>query len=112
MSRFANTIALTAALALAGPAAAAPAELKAELLRSYPAPGANQGGAAHPRAFYAVDNSTIGRYDKATGQRTGGWSGDPKVFPHLNSCTVEGAELVCASSNYPATPMSSTVEVF
>ena len=92
--------------------AAAPAQLKAELLRIYPAPEANQGVAADARSLYAIDNSAIGRYDRETGKRTGGWTGDPKVFPHLNSCAVIGAELVCASSNYPSTPMTSTVEVF
>ncbi len=105
-------LALLLALALAGPARAAPVELKAQLLRSYHAAEANQGVAADARSLYAIDNSTIGRYDRGTGKRTGGWSGDPKVFPHLNSCAVVGAELVCASSNYPATPMNSTVEVF
>jgi hypothetical protein len=103
-------LALAVALALA--AGGAPLELKAELLRPYPAAEANQGGAADARSRYAIDNSTIGRYDRETGRRTGGWSGDPKVFPHLNSCAVVGTELVCASSNYPATPMTSTVEVF
>jgi hypothetical protein len=101
-----------AALALAGPAGAAPAALKAEVLRVYPAAEANQGVAVDARSFYVVDNSTIGRYDKATGARTGGWTGDPKVFPHLNSCAVVEAQLYCASSNYPSTPMVSTVEVF
>jgi hypothetical protein len=30
----------------------------------------------------------------------------------MNSCTVVGAELVCAASNYPAVPQTSAVEVF
>jgi len=95
----------------AAPASAQPAA-PAELLRRYDAPEASQGVAVDAAALYAVGNSEIGRYDKATGRRTGGWSGDPKRFPHLNSCVAVGDELVCASSNYPATPMLSTVEVF
>jgi hypothetical protein len=99
-----------AALA-AAPALAQPTP-RAELVRRYDASEANQGVAVDARSIYAVGNSQIGRYDKRTGKMTGSWTGDPKVFPHLNSCAAIGAELVCASSNYPATPMTSTVEVF
>lgn len=95
----------------AAPALAQPT-LTAELLRSYDAPEATQGVAADDAALYAIGNSEIGRYDKASGHKTGAWAGDPAVFPHLNSCAAIGRELVCASSNYPATPMQSTVEVF
>ena len=100
------SLALAAAPALAEPAPAA------ELLRVYEAPEAEQGAAADARSIYAIGNSEIGRYDKATGRKTGAWMGDAQRFPHLNSCDVIGRELVCASSNYPATPMRSTVEVF
>lgn len=96
---------------LAGPALAQP-RLQAELVRRYDAAEANQGVAVDAAALYAIGNSAIGRYDRRTGKKTGAWSGDPKVYPHLNSCAALGAELVCASSNYPATPMTSTVEVF
>ena len=98
-------------LVVAGPALAQPM-LRAELVRRYDAPEANQGVAVDATSLYAVGNSEIGRYDRRTGKKTGAWSGDPKVYPHLNSCAALGAELVCASSNYPATPMTSTVEVF
>ena len=103
------------ALALAGlglAPAQAQAAAAAALVRLYDAPEASQGVAVDARSLYAVGNSEIGRYDKESGRRTGGWSGDPKLFPHLNSCVAAGDELVCASSNYPATPMLSTVEVF
>src|SRR5206468_3105077 len=56
--------------------------------------------------------SRIGKYDKATGRKVGEWIGDPERFPHLNSCEIIGEDLVCASSNYPQTPMSSSVEIF
>src|SRR3546814_13691061 len=54
----------------------------------------------------------MGKYDKASGKRVAGWEGDPKLFPHLNSCAVVKAELVCAASNYPKLPMASSVEIF
>lgn len=96
---------------VATPAMAQPT-LRAQLVRRYEAAEANQGVAVDATSLYAVGNSEIGRYDRKTGAKTGAWSGDPKVFPHLNSCAAVGPELICASSNYPATPMSSTVEVF
>ncbi len=103
---------LVAVLAVIGTPVLAQPALQAETLRRYPAPEAGQGVAVDARSIYAVGNNKIGRYDKKSGKQTGAWSGDPKVFPHLNSCVAMGAELVCASSNYPATPMTSTVEVF
>jgi len=102
---------LALAVLIPAPATAQPT-LQAELVRRYEAAEANQGVAVDERSIYAIGNSEIGRYDKQTGKRTGGWVGDAKVFPHLNSCAPVGPELVCASSNYPATPMASTVEVF
>lgn len=84
----------------------------AETLSRLPAPEANQGVAVDAGFIYAVDNSTIAKYDRVTGQRVAAWTGDPANFPHLNSCAVIGAELVCASSNYPSTPMKGSVEVF
>jgi hypothetical protein len=84
----------------------------AQTLSRLPAPEANQGVAVDAAYVYAIGNSEIGKYDRRTGQRVALWTGDPATFPHLNSCVVIGAELVCASSNYPATPMASTVEVF
>ncbi len=93
-------------------AAAALTLAPAQVLSRQPAPEANQGVAVDAGFIYAIDNSTIAKYDRATGQKVAAWSGDPATFPHLNSCAVIGAELVCASSNYPATPMRSSVEVF
>jgi len=77
-----------------------------------PAPEAGQGVAVDARYIYAIDNSRIARYDRRSGRKIGAWTGDPERFPHLNSCAVIRRELVCASSNYPKTPMSSSVEVF
>lgn len=84
----------------------------AEVIQRYPAPEARQGVAVGSDRFYAIDNSTIAAYDRRTGNRLARWTGDPGLFPHLNSCTVVEHDLVCANSNYPAVPMSSAVETF
>lgn len=81
-------------------------------LSTIAAPEAGQGVAADRSHVYAIDNYVIGKYDKASGKRVAVWEGDPKLFPHLNSCAVVKAELVCAASNYPKVPMASSVEIF
>ncbi len=80
--------------------------------RRIAAPEARQGVAADARWVYAIDNSAIARYDKRTGERVAAWQGNKAHFPHLNSCTVHRRQMVCASSNYPALPMASSIEIF
>lgn len=95
------------------PAAPAPLQLTAaEELRRWPAPEARQGVAVDAEHFYAVVNSRIGKYRKSDGVKIAEWIGDRIAIRHLNSCTVEGTQLVCANSNYPETPMASSVEFF
>ncbi|HKY81103.1 MAG TPA: hypothetical protein VJM09_06490 [Sphingobium sp.] len=86
--------------------APAPANLR------LPAPEARQGAASDGIYVYAIDNDRIGKYRITTGERVAQWRGDRQLFPHMNSCTVVGRELVCAASNYPAVPQTSAVEFF
>lgn len=99
-------------LAIAAFLAAGAVQPAAQVVRRYPAPEARQGVAVGGDRFYAIDNSRIAAYDKKAGARLALWTGDPKLFPHLNSCTLVERDLVCANSNYPAVPMSSSVETF
>jgi hypothetical protein len=84
----------------------------AQAVKSWPAPEARQGVAVDAEHFYAVVNSRIGKYRKADGTKVAEWAGDRVAIRHLNSCVVEGSELVCANSNFPETPMASSVEIF
>lgn len=77
-----------------------------------PASQARQGVAADGSSIYAIDNSAIARYSVPDGKLLGSFEGTTDDFPHLNSCVVARSELVCASSNYPATPHRGTVEFF
>lgn len=77
-----------------------------------PAEEARQGAASDGTHVYAIDNDRIGKYRIATGKRIARWQGNRRLFPHMNSCTVVGRELVCAASNYPAVPQTSAVEFF
>jgi len=99
---------MIAALLVAAILALAPAQV----IERVAAPEADQGVAVDARSIYAVDNSTIARYDRKTGAKVAEFKGDKALYPHMNSCAVIGRELICAASNFPATPMMSQVEVF
>jgi hypothetical protein len=87
--------------------------LAAKTLRVYEAPEADQGVAADARAFYAIDNTVIAKYDTATGAAIGKWAGPAGgLIRHMNSCLVEAGRLWCANSNYSQTPMGSSIEIF
>ena len=99
-------------LAAAQPGPVPVPQLQAKEVRRHEAPEARQGVAVDDRHFYAITNSGIGKYAKATGRKVGEWSGDGRRITHLNSCAVIARELVCANSNYPQVPMASSVEIF
>lgn len=86
--------------------------LQATEVRRVPADEAHQGVVTDARHLYAISDSAIGQYDRATGRRVGLWRGDPALFRHMNSCALVGARLVCAASNYPDVPSASAVEWF
>ena len=65
-----------------------------------------------PNFFYAIDGAAIGKYDKRSGARVAGWNDSSGTITHLDSGIVVGSELYCAHSNYPETPMVSSLEVF
>lgn len=94
---------------------AEPLALRAEAVAAFPAEEARQGAAVDFEAFYAIVNSAIGRYDRRTGERLASWS-LPRSGPirHINSCHValDRAVLLCANSNFPETPMASSIEAF
>ena len=85
----------------------------AEEVRRFPAREANQAVAADRTHLYAIDNTAIGRYDKKTGQRVGGWQCEPgKPLIHLDSGVVRDGVLWCAHSNFPGVPMTSSIETW
>jgi hypothetical protein len=92
--------------------AAQPAWQTPRAERRIPALEARQGAASDGRFVFAIDNHRIGKYSIASGRRVASWSGKPKRFPHINSCTIVARELVCAASNYPALPHANSVEFF
>lgn len=73
---------------------------------------ANQGVAVGPDHFYAVDNKTVGKYEKKTGKKVGEWVATAE-YPalHFDGGVVLDGKLYLPHSNYPDSPMTSSVEV-
>jgi hypothetical protein len=83
------------------------------LVRRFPAAEAHQAVAVDAEFFYAIGSASIGKYEKSSGQRIGGWEEKKGGrVRHLNSGIVIGRWLYCAHSNYPEIPMVNSIEVF
>lgn len=81
--------------------------------RTLSADEAHQAVAVDADHLYAITNRAIGKYDKDTGKRVGGWSGpDDGPITHLNSGVVINDTLYCANSNYPGAPMVGSIEMW
>jgi hypothetical protein len=106
-------IARILAAAFAFTALAALAKPMLEPLGEFDIPEANQGIGVDERHFYAIDNHTIGKYDKKSGKLVKKWVGDKKgPILHLDSALLMDGRLYAAHSNYPEWPMTSSVEIF
>jgi len=89
------------------------AKWKHEELRRILAAEANQGVAVDGEFFYAITNKAIGKYRKDTGEKVASWTAaKDEPFIHLNAGIVHEGKLYCAHSNFPRTPMVSSVEMW
>ncbi len=111
--RMSVPLVLSAALLLASAAGAQETRPAAETLRRLDVAEARQAVAVSDTAFYAIDNRTIVKLDRKTGQVLAKWEG-PKGGPilHLDSGVVHDGKLYTAHSNYPDWPMTSSIEVW
>jgi hypothetical protein len=76
-------------------------------------PEAGQAVAADARFFYAVDDRAIAKYDKKTGELVKRWDGERDgPIIHLDSAMIREGRLYAAHSNYPAWPMTSSLEIW
>ncbi len=82
-------------------------------LRRFKAPEAGQGVAVDRAFFYAINNHTIGKYVKKTGERVAGWEGGAGgEIIHLNAGLIRDGKLLTIHSNFPGVPMLSSLEIF
>ncbi|MDT8429846.1 MAG: hypothetical protein RQ757_13910 [Pseudomonadales bacterium] len=88
-------------------------QLQAEEIARYPAVEAGQGAAADADHVYAIVNTAIGQYRKADGGFVRRYAAARDGYVrHMNSCYAEAGRLYCANSNFPETPMGSSIEIF
>lgn len=101
------------AAALSAVALAVSAKPTLEQIGEFNIPEANQAVGVDDRHFYAIDNQTIGKYDKKSGKLVKKWTG-PKTGPilHLDSAKLMDGRIYAAHSNYPDWPMTSSMEIF
>jgi len=84
-----------------------------EELRRFKAPEAGQGVAVDRDFFYAINNHTIGKYRKSSGERVALWEGGANgEIIHLNAGIILNGQLYTVHSNYPGVPMLSSLEIF
>lgn len=106
---------LVAAPVLAQDAArkpAAPSGRFVEIAR-FKAPSARQAAAVDAGHVYAITDRAIAKHDKTTGALVKEWKGaEDGPIIHLDSGAVVDGKLYAAHSNYPASPMTSSVEIW
>ncbi|WP_218825682.1 hypothetical protein [Streptosporangium subroseum] len=105
----------TRAGSAAGSAAAVsePPVFAATLARSYDTFDANQAVAVDKKYFYVVDNRSITKHDKSTGQPLLQFASNADgPLIHMDSGAVVGDKLYAVHSNYDESPMESSIEVF
>lgn len=110
MHRFLAIVGVVAVVTAPTPLLAQP---RLTQIAEFTVPDANQGVGVDTHYFYAVDNTTIAKYDKKTGvlvMRRAQEPGGPLI--HLDGATVLDGKIYCAHSNYPAWPMTSSLEIF
>lgn len=90
-----------------------PPVLDGETIATFDTFDANQGIAVDDAAFYVVNNASITKHDKVSGDPLLQWVGDedgPVI--HLDSGVVVDGLLYAAHSNYSDWPITSSIEVF
>ena len=83
-----------------------------DVLAVFDVPKAHQAVAVDQYYFYVINNKTITKHDKKTGELVAGFDGTSLGLHHMNSGMVYKHKLYCAHSNFPEFPMTSSIEVF
>ncbi|BBM82802.1 GntP family permease [Candidatus Uabimicrobium amorphum] len=83
------------------------------VIRTFQSPLAHQGVAVDREHFYTIKTRSIAKHRKDTGKLTAEWNATtPGKIIHLNSGLVVNDRLYCGHSNWPNTPMKSSIEVW
>ena len=83
------------------------------LVKRYAADEAIQGVAVDGRFFYAINNTAIGKYERGSGKKVGAFRADARTpLIHMDGGMAHRGKLYCSHSNFPDTPMLSSVEIY
>ncbi|WP_421920275.1 hypothetical protein [Marinifilum sp.] len=85
---------------------------KAKLIKEYHVKKARQAVATDVDNFYVINNSNIAKYRKVDGKLATEWEDNDSIIHHLNSGIIIEGKLYCCNSNYPKSPMASSIEIF
>jgi hypothetical protein len=105
------SVLLLAALAVSADPAESKLELKPGWVKATEVKSehATQAACADEKHFYAISNTTVAMYDRATGKLVAKSEGPAE---HLNSGFVWKGKVYCAHSNYPKKPEESEIKVY
>lgn len=90
-------------------------QVQAQVLETFQTFDARQGVAVDATHFYAINNFSLTRHDKKTGQPQLQWDGGSDVggpLIHLDGAVIHDGLLYAAHSNYPHWPMTSSIEIW
>lgn len=86
---------------------------QSRLVKTFKVDQAQQAVAVDEAFFYVINNSSIIKYRKTNGEKIAAWDGSADgIIKHLNSGIVIGDTLYCSNSNFPESPMVSSLELF
>lgn len=72
-----------------------------------------QGVAVDDAFFYVISNTSVYKYKKGDGKMVAFFDGKKGgILKHLNGGVVLNGKLYCAHSNFPDSPMASSIEIF
>ena len=88
-------------------------QLNSTLVRKLPSDTANQGVAVDANYFYAIDDYAITKHSRPNGTAVSLWQGDDDgAIIHLDGGVVINGTLYAPHSNYPNSPITSSVEMW
>ncbi|CAN0087599.1 unnamed protein product, partial [Chrysoparadoxa australica] len=73
---------------------------------------ARQSVAVYSDHFYVINNDNLIKYSKETGEQVKKWKDDSGTLEHLNSGVIYDGLLYSVNTNYPESPMASSLEIF
>lgn len=92
--------------------AAEPVTMTSSVVDSFEIPEINQAIGVDAEHFYAIDNTSIAKYAKASKELALKRDYEDIGAIHFDSATVVDGKIYVAHSNYPVWPMTSSLEVF